>query len=60
MIIRRISLLAFCSQCVFLCAVGTHLHQQLSAEGVIVVVWEDLGQLAEGTKTLPENKRRGK
>lgn len=31
----------------------TYLHQQLSAEGIVVVVGEDLGQLAEGAKTLP-------
>lgn len=33
--------------------VVTHLHQQLSAEGVVVVVREDLRQLAKGAETLP-------
>lgn len=33
--------------------VATHLHQQLSAEGVVVVVGEDLRQLAKGAEALP-------
>lgn len=37
----------------------THLHQQLSAQGVIVVVREDLGQLAEGSETFPVGGQRG-
>lgn len=31
----------------------THLHQQLSAEWVVIVIGEDLGQLAEGPETFP-------
>lgn len=33
-----------------------HLHQQLSAEGVVVVVREDLRQLAKGAETLPASE----
>lgn len=36
----------------------THLHQQLSTQGVVVVVREDLRQLAEGAETLPVNTSR--
>lgn len=37
---------------------GTHLHQQLSAEGVVVIVGEDLRELSEGAETLPVNRHR--
>ena len=36
----------------------THLYQQLSAEGVVVVIREDLRQLTESAETLPVRTQR--